>query len=112
VRRRRARIVRFELDGVVVDEPGADGVLITFDEVLTAERSRSARGLELHTQASMEPTRIRCGRGERWAVEDRLRANGVRIVDCWGAIIAPTLADFEYELARTPVRLRQSSDNA
>jgi hypothetical protein len=37
---------------------------------------------------------------------------GVRIVDCWGAIIAPTLLDFEYELNLKPVLVRQSYDDA
>ena len=37
---------------------------------------------------------------------------GVRIVDCWGAIIAPTLLDFEDELDRKPVVVRQSYDDA
>jgi hypothetical protein len=45
-------------------------------------------------------------------VESELRRRGVRIVDLWGCIIAPTLLDFEEELAREPVRMRQSSDSA
>jgi hypothetical protein len=45
-------------------------------------------------------------------VEHKLRIAGVRVVDCWGAIIAPTLLDFEDELAREPRRVRQLSDDA
>jgi hypothetical protein len=37
---------------------------------------------------------------------------GARVVDEQGAIIAPTLADFEAELARGPEPMRQSSDDA
>jgi hypothetical protein len=55
---------------------------------------------------------VRCRRSRREAIESGLRFVEVRIVDWWGAIIAPTLLDFEEELAREPVRLRQSSDNA
>jgi hypothetical protein len=54
---------------------------------------------------------VRCRGLRRESVESGLRFMGVRIVDCWGAIIAPTLLDFEEELAREPVHLRQSSDN-
>lgn len=60
----------------------------------------------------MDPVDVRTGRDERMAIEQELRRRGVRVVDCWGAIIAPTLLDFEDELARQPVGLRQSSDNA
>jgi hypothetical protein len=56
--------------------------------------------------------RVKCRRAECEAIERGLRFVGVRIVDCWGAIIAPTLLDFEEELAREPLRMRQSSDNA
>lgn len=45
-------------------------------------------------------------------IEDELRRRGVLVVDCWGAIISPTLADFEAELGRGPARVRQSSDSA
>jgi hypothetical protein len=55
---------------------------------------------------------VRCQRGRRVEIESGLRFVGVRIVDCWGAIIAPTLLDFEEELDRGPGPVRQSPDDA
>jgi hypothetical protein len=86
--------------------------VIPYEEILTAERLRSGRGLDLHTRRSIEPVRLGCRRSVREAIERGLRFSGVRVVDCWGAIIAPTLLDFEEELAREPVPMRQSSDSA
>jgi hypothetical protein len=106
--------VRFEsLDdrGVAVRARGLGGFIIQFEEILTAERLRSRRGLDLHTRTDMKPTRMRCRRRDLEEIESGLRFEGVRVVDCWGAIIAPTLLDFEEELARGPVGMRQSSDN-
>jgi hypothetical protein len=60
----------------------------------------------------MDPVDVKSRRLPRGELENKLRNRGVRIVDCWGAIIAPTIADFEEELAREPVGMRQSSDNA
>jgi hypothetical protein len=106
------RFERFDEGGVVVRARGSHGFTIRFEEILTAERLRSRRGLDLHTRRSMEPTRVRCRRRDLGEIENRLRFEGVRVGDCWGAIIAPTLLDFEEELAREPVRMRQSSDSA
>ena len=87
------------------------GFSLTYREILTCERIASRRRLRLHTRTT-ESVTIRC-RGERLiGMEDELRRRGVRIVDEWGAIIAPTLTDFEAELAREPMVVRQSSDNA
>ena len=86
--------------------------MIPFADILTAELPRSRRRVDLHTRAAIQPVGVRCTPVERDEVESVLRVAGVRIVDCWGAIIAPTLADFEDELAREPVPVRQSSDNA
>ena len=108
----RLKIVELGSVGVVVGSRGAGELTIPYREILTAERLRSGRGLNLHTRGRMEPVRVRCRRARRGEVEHGLRFIGVRIVDCWGAIIAPTLLDFEEELAREPVRLRQSSDDA
>lgn len=82
---------------------------IAYGEILTAER-RGNRQLQLHTLTGHDVT-ITCG-ARREEAETQLRSRGVRIVDRWGAIIAPTLLDFEEELAREPVGVRQSSDNA
>jgi hypothetical protein len=41
-------------------------------------------------------------------MEARLRAYGVRVVDCWGCIITSNLAEFEEELMNKPNRMRQS----
>ena len=105
----RVRIVSFEPRGLIVKR--RRGLFsIAYGEILTAERSRKRGALHLHTR-TLEPVRVICGRG-RTLVEDELRRRGVRVVDCWGAIIAPTLLDFEEELAREPIRVRQSSDDA
>jgi hypothetical protein len=84
---------------------------LAYGEVLTAERLVTRTGLRLHTRTS-EPLRVDCRGVERTTIEDELRRRGVRVVDQYGAIITPTLADFEAELAREPVRLRQSYDDA
>jgi hypothetical protein len=108
----RLKVVELGDEGVVVQGRGAGAFTIRYSEILTAERLRSARGLDLHTRGLMEPIRVRCRRSRREELERGLRFMGVRIVDCWGAIIAPSLLDFEEELAREPVHLRQSSDDA
>jgi hypothetical protein len=108
----RLKFVGLGETGVVVRGRGPGELTIPYEEILTAERLRSRRGLDLHTRGSIEPVRVNCRRADREEVESGLRFLGVRIVDCWGAIIAPTLLDFEEELAREPVRMRQSSDNA
>jgi hypothetical protein len=61
--------------------------------------------MDLHLRDRTEPFRVRCGRANYESVERGLRWSGVRIVDCWGAIIAPTLLDLEEELAREPVTM-------
>ncbi len=108
----RFKFVGFDESGLVVRERCSGDRTIPYEEILTAERARSRRGVDLHTRRRSEPLRVRCRRAEREAIENGLRFVGVRIVDCWGAIIAPTLLEFEEELAHEPVRVRQSSDNA
>lgn len=108
----RFKLVRLDEAGVLVKARGSGELTIPYEEILTAERLRSGRGLDLHTRRRMEPVRVRCRRAQRDVIESGLRFVGVRVVDCWGAIIAPTLLDFEEELARQPVRVRQSSDDA
>lgn len=83
---------------------------MTYGEVMTVERARSGR-LILHRRTG-EAVKLACSAEDRASVENALRDRGVRIVDEFGAIIAPSLQDFEAELAREPVRLRQSSDDA
>lgn len=97
---------------MVVRGRRAGAFAIAYEDILTAERLRSRLGLALHTRARLEPVRVRCWGSRREELEGGLRFMGVRIVDCWGAIIAPTLLDFEEELAREPANMRQSSDNA
>jgi hypothetical protein len=104
------KIVAFERAGIVVKRRWSRRVTIAYGEILTAERLRWRWGLRLHVR-TMDPVRLSGWRGTTM-IEDELRRRGVRIVDCWGAIIAPTLADFEEELARVPADVRQSSDNA
>ena len=98
--------------GVVVRGRRLGAFTIAYEDLLTAERLRSRLGLALHTRGRLEPVRVRCWGPRRGEIEAGLRFMGVRIVDCSGAIIAPTLRDFEEELARSPAELRQSSDNA
>ena len=86
-------------------------LVLVYGEVLTAERRAGRRrGLRLHVRTS-EPIDVWCG-GEQLALEDELRQRGVRVVDGWGCIIAPMLADFEEELMNKPIRVRQSYDDA
>jgi len=106
------RFVRLDDAGLVVRARGFGELGIPFQEILTAERLRSRRGVDLHVWQRIEPVRVRCRRRDLDMIERGLRSMDVRIVDCWGAIIAPTLVDFEDELAREPMRVRQSSDNA
>jgi hypothetical protein len=84
---------------------------LSYGEILTAERLRSGRGIRLHTVTS-QPIVVGCRGSARLATENEFRRRGVRVVDEWGAIITPTLSDFEEELARGPIRVRQSSDDA
>jgi hypothetical protein len=98
--------------GLVVRRGGVAEFVIPYEEILTAERLRSGRGFDLHTRGAMKPVRVRCPGWRRDEFESGLRSMGVRVVDCLGAIISPTLTDFAEELAREPVKLRQSSDDA
>jgi hypothetical protein len=111
--RRRLRLLGFNDTGLDVGRRRGSGELsIPFAQILTAERVRSGRGFDLHLRGRLEPVRIRSGGTARAMAEGGLRAAGVRVVDCWGAILAPTLEEFEAELAREPLRMRQSSDSA
>ena len=105
----RVTIVRFDGPGLIVKPRWRTPFTIAYGEILTVERQRSPRKLGLHTRTN---ARLWIATGDRSAVENELRRRGVRIVDLWGAIIAPTLADFEGELSREPIRMRQSSDSA
>lgn len=84
---------------------------IAYGEILTAERVRGGRGVRLHTRLS-EPIRLMVRNPDRVDLEELLRSHGVRVVDCWGAMITPTFADFEAELSRRSGDVRQSSDSA
>ena len=106
----RARIASYEEPGLVLRR-GRQGFTLAYGEILTAERLASGLGLILHTRTS-EPVRIRTRGESRLVAENELRQRGVRIVDEYGAMITPMLEDFEAELAREPVGLRQSSDDA
>ena len=103
------RIIAFRDPGLIVKQRWSRQFTIAYGEILTAERLVGPWGLRLHVRTG-EPIRIP-GWRRRTEVEDELRRRGVRIVDGYGAIISPTLADFQNELANEPVRLRQSSDN-
>jgi hypothetical protein len=108
----RYAIAALDQDGLTLTAWRSPTLTIPLEEILSVERLRSRRGFMIHDRRSVEPLRVRCRRSESKIKEHELRFLGVRIVDCWGAIIAPTLLDFEEELAREPERLRQSSDDA
>jgi len=102
-------IERFERVGLIVIARRGRPFTIAYGEILTAERVRARRRMCLHT-TMMGGVQLRCGR-DREKIEHELRNRGVRIVDCWGAIITSSLEDFEHELLRSPRRVRQSYDN-
>lgn len=110
----RVRIVSWERPGLILSGRRAGQFTLTYGEILTAERPIRGRrrGLLLHTRTSAKPVHLMFEGSQRFEIEERLRRRGVRIVDCWGAIVAPTLLDFEEELDREPSRVRQSSDDA
>lgn len=85
---------------------------IRYSDILTAERSPRPWGVRLHVVDSLDPVSVACLGRRRVELERELRCSGVRIVDEYGAMITPTVAEFEDELAREPVPVRQSSDNA
>jgi hypothetical protein len=111
VRLVRASIARYEPFGLVLKRGWRRHFALTYGEILTVERLPSIWGLRLHTRTT-GPVRIACRGEARVAAENELRRRGVRVVDEYGAIIAPTMEDFEAELARGTAAVRQSSDNA
>lgn len=108
----RWRVESLDDREVVLKRRGSTPARISFSEILSAERRPTPWGLRLHLRTSGEPLYVSCSGRRRFEIEGQLRSCGVRIVDEYGAMITPTLADFEEELAREPERLRQSSDNA
>jgi hypothetical protein len=107
----RVRIRRFEKPGLVVKPLVGQGYTIAYGEILTAERLPRHRGLRLHTRTT-GPVRVAVRSDDVIAVESELRLHGVRIVDCLGCLLTPTLSDFELELDQEPMSMRQSYDNA
>ena len=105
------KVVELNPSAVVLRSRWRGLFVLTYGEILTAERMAGRRrGLRLHVRTS-DPLRVSCGK-DRAAIEHELRERGVRVVDRWGCIIAPTLADFESELLNKPVSVRQSYDDA
>lgn len=107
----RVRIRRFEKPGLVVKPLVGQSYTIAYGEILTAERLPRGRGLRLHTRTT-EPVRVIVPGNDLVAAESELRLHGVRIVDCWGCLLTPTLEDFEQALDQEPARMRQSYDSA
>jgi hypothetical protein len=93
-----------------VKQRGRRAFTIAYGEILTAERRRVGL-LRLHSRI-YDDVQLVADRGCGLILEDQMRQRGVRIVDRWGAIIAPTIADFEKALAEKPRTMRQSSDSA
>jgi hypothetical protein len=107
----RVKILRYEEPGVVVKPRRGNAFTIAYGQILTAERLPSRRGIRLHTRTT-EPIRVAVRRSALLETEVMLRAWGVRVVDCWGCLLTPTLAEFEEALDQEPVPVRQSYDNA
>jgi hypothetical protein len=94
--------VRFDDPGLVVRRRfRRRGLTIAYGEILTAERLPRAKGIRLHT-VTTDPVRLSVRGGAIRETEAALRAQGVRIVDCWGALLTPTLDDFERALEDVP----------
>ena len=85
----RVVIISFERAGLIV-RPSWRGerLTISYGEILTAERRPRARGLVLHTR-TVGDVRLAGLRRRRLEVESKLRARGVRVVDCWGRPLSP-----------------------
>jgi hypothetical protein len=107
----RSAIVSFESAGLILRPRFRGPFTVAYGEILSAERRPRGRALRLHTRAGTSVS-VACRGAFQLEIEDELRQRGVRIVDEWGAMITPTLADFELELGREPEGLRQSYDNA
>ena len=107
----RVRVVDVTRFGIVLKKPLGGRFTVAYGEILTAERLRNLSGICLHTRG-LPFVRVRVRGRAVVELEGMLRERGVRIVDCWGAIITPTLVDFERALAEGPGAVRQSSDNA
>jgi hypothetical protein len=107
----RVKVREFKRQGVVVTSLLRQPFTIAYGEILTVERLRGKRGLRLHTRM-MEPIVVAVRGSDALAVEEAMRSRGVRIVDCWGCLLTPTLEDFENALGQEPPNVRQSYDNA
>ena len=105
------RIREFGERGLLVKPLIGQAFGVAYDEILTAERMRAGRGLRLHTRRT-DPVRLAVRGTAILEAELKLRWMGVRVVDCWGCLLTPTLADFEEALDLEPLRVRQSSDSA
>ena len=105
------RIASFEGPGLVFERRWGRRFTITYGELLSVERLPQSWALRLHTRTT-EPVRVLCRARDRLSLENELRSRGVRVVDEYGAMITPTLEDFEAELANGPLDVRQSSDDA
>jgi hypothetical protein len=94
-----ARIQALEQAGLIVKPLFGRRFTVAYGELLAAERTRTGKRALLHTRVLDRPIRVI---GKSRHLEERLRERGVRIVDPYGALITPTLADFERELRRRP----------
>jgi hypothetical protein len=103
----QAKVVSLHEAGLVLERRSRGRFTVAYGEILSAERLRGRRGLRLHTRVGDD---VRISGSQH--LESELRTRGVRIVDSWGAMITPTLADFERALADCPRPVRQSSDSA
>jgi len=98
----RVQVVRFEEPGLVVKRRfRRRGFTVAYGEILTAERLSRAKGIRLHT-VTTESVRLAVRGSEVRDTEAALRAKGVRIVDRWGALLTPTLDDFQKALEEVP----------
>jgi hypothetical protein len=107
----RATVLKATPHGLVVKNWRGGRFTVAYGEILTAERLRRLSGIRLHT-LGLRPVRVGVRGQALVELEAVLREHGVRTVDCWGAMITPTLSDFERALAEGSTPVRQSSDIA
>lgn len=98
----RATVVSLDRLGLILKRRRGGVWTVAYGDVMTAERLASGRGLRLHTRLAREIA-LPCRGDARVALEGELRKRGIRIVDGHGAMITPTLEDFENELTHEPI---------
>jgi site-specific recombinase XerC len=102
----RVRVVRFDSPGLIVRSRFGRPFTIAYGEILTAARLRRASGVRLHTRTA-DPILVSVRGSRAIETESQLRAKGVRIVDCWGALIEVEQFVSQYERVRKRKNAKQ-----